>query len=501
MSQDTPDTPLVPTSTPTAPSGDAPADAPAAVVAPEEVLARLQEALPGRVDTSPEALALAGADRSGYKAATDALCLVRAESVEDVQAVCRIASETRTPVVPRGAASGISGGSVAGDGAISLDLNSMNRILEISVADRVAVVEPGILNGDLNRALAEHGLWWAPDPASKDISTVGGNIALNAGGLLCAKYGVTREAVLGLSVVLADGTLLELGHRSVKGVTGYDLTALMIGSEGTLGVIVGATLALRPVVTSGQVTVGGFFPDVVAAASASAAITAAGLVPAIMELLDEANVDAIRRYTLARGEDASALPEHGAYLLVQTDGPGAEAEGARVAELMEANRGQVRLTSDPEVADELTGLRRLVFPSLEALGTVLVEDVAVPRSKMPEMFARIREIEAATGVQIPTAAHAGDGNLHPIAIYEPVEDASATGVAAGIPADVWDAVGQVFRAALDLGGTLTGEHGVGVLKREFLRDELGDAQYALQERVKAAFDPLGILNPGKVFDL
>ena len=462
------------------------------------VVDRLLAELPGRVDVSAEALEAVRADRSGFRADAAPLAVVRAGSVEDVQAVCRVASATGTPIVPSGARSGISGGAVAGAGTICLDLMGMDRILEVSAPDRLAVVEPGVLNGDLNRTLAEHGLWWAPDPASKDISSVGGNIALNAGGLLCAKYGVTREAVLGLSVVLADGTLMEFGHRSVKGVTGYDLTALMIGSEGTLGIIVGATLALRPLDDAPVATLGGFFPDVVAAARASAAITEAGLVPAIMELVDEATLDAIRRYTVSLGEDPSALPERGAYLLVQADEPGASAEGERMAALMREASGDVTLTMDPEHADRLVALRRRVFPALEWLGTPLVEDVAVPRSAMPEMFARIRAIEAATGVFIPTSAHAGDGNLHPIPVFGTSGEVGATGEA-GIPQDVWDAVGQVFAAALELGGTLTGEHGVGLLKRVFLRDEIGDEQYALQQRVKAAFDPQGILNPGKVF--
>lgn len=485
--------------TPATSSADHPAPATPASPSPQDVLARLEAALPGRVDATEAAIAVARRDRSGFSAEVAPLCVVRAQSVEDVQEVCRIATATRTPLVARGAGTGISGGAVAGDGAISLDLMAMDRILEVSPADRVAVVEPGILNGDLNRALAEHGLWWAPDPASKEISSVGGNIALNAGGLLCAKYGVTREAVLGLDVVLADGTLLHLGHRTVKGVTGYDLTALMIGSEGTLGIIVGATLALRPLDSAPVATLGGFFPDVVAAARASAAITEAGLVPAIMELLDEASLDAIRRYTLFLGEDVSALPERGAYLLVQADGAGAEAEGERMAALMRAAGGDVTVTMDPEHADRLVTLRRRVFPALEHLGTPLVEDVAVPRSKMPEMFARIREIEAATGVFIPTSAHAGDGNLHPIPVFGRAGEVGDVDASTGVPAEVWDAVGQVFRAALEMGGTLTGEHGVGLLKRMFLEEELGHEQYELQRRIKAAFDPAGILNPGKVF--
>lgn len=481
-----------------APLDPTPAAPPAADAPPADVVARLQAELPGRVDVSVAALEAARADRSGHRSPAAPRAVVRARTVEDVQAACRIAHGTRTPLVTRGAGTGLAGGAVAGAGEIVLDMTAMDRILEVSPADRVAVVEPGILNGALNAALAEHGLWWAPDPASKDISTVGGNIAMNAGGLLCAKYGVTREAVLGLDVVLADGTLLRLGHRTVKGVTGYDLVALMIGSEGTLGVIVGATLALRPAVRGVPVTLGGFFPDVVAGAAAAEAITGAGHVPALMELMDEATLAAVRAH--AGPERGAALPESGAFLLVQADGAGAEADGEAMAALMRAHGGDVTVTVDPAEGEALMALRRTAFPALERLGTPLVEDVAVPRSRMAEMFARIREIEARTGVAIPTTAHAGDGNLHPILLFgAAAQVGGAAEDAASIPADVWEAAGELFRAGLELGGTLTGEHGVGLLKRAFLRDELGDAQHDLQQRIKAVFDPHGILNPGKVF--
>ncbi|MDX2341758.1 FAD-binding protein [Micrococcus sp. M4NT] len=461
-----------------------------------DVLALLERELPGRVDTAAEALEAARTDRSGHRSPAAPLAVVRAGRVEDVQAACRIAHATRTPLVTRGAGTGLAGGAVAGAGEIVLDVRAMDRILEVSPSDRVAVVEPGILNGALNARLAEHGLWWAPDPASKDISTVGGNIAMNAGGLLCAKYGVTREAVLGLDVVLADGTLLRLGHRTVKGVTGYDLTALLIGSEGTLGVIVGATLALRPLVRGAQVTLGGFFSDVVAAAAAAQSVTGAGHVPALMELMDEATLAAVRAYV--GPELGAVLPERGAFLLVQADGAGAAEDGAAMAALMEAAGGAVTATADPREAEALMALRRSAFPALEALGTPLVEDVAVPRSRMAEMFARIREIEARTGVAIPTSAHAGDGNLHPVLVFG---SAGEVGGEAGtaIPEAVWEAAGELFAAGLELGGTLTGEHGVGLLKRAFLKDELGEAQHALQQRIKAVFDPHGILNPGKMF--
>ena len=289
----------------------------------------------------------------------------------------------------------------------------MTRILEINPADELAVVEPGIINSDFNAALAEHGLWFAPDHSSRAISTVGGNIATNAGGLLCSKYGVTREAVLGLKVVLVDGRLLILGHRSVKGVTGFDLTALMIGSEGILGVIVEATVRVRRQVAGTIATIGAWFPSVGQAAGASAAITASGQRPAVMELMDAASVAAIASHL-----QLDLASRGSAYLLVPTDGAAAESEAASAVATITALGGDAELTTDPVEGECLLALRRAVHPSLIALGTVVVEDVAVPRRKLAEMFEAIYEIEARCGASIATVAHAGDGNLHPHFIFE-----------------------------------------------------------------------------------
>ncbi|MEO6826054.1 MAG: FAD-linked oxidase C-terminal domain-containing protein [Microbacteriaceae bacterium] len=450
----------------------------------ETVIASLQEALGDAVSTSPAQLDLMRSDKSGHRSAAAPLALVNARNTADVQATLRIASEFRVPVVPRGAGTGLAGGAIGGGGEIVLCTLAMNRILEISAADELAVVQPGIINADLNAALVAHGLWFAPDPASKAISTVGGNIATNAGGLLCAKYGVTREAVLALTVVRADGRLLRLGHRTVKGVTGLDLTALMIGSEGTLGIIVEATVRLRPLPVGTVATIGAYFTDVEAAAAASAAITAARIRPAALELIDAASLALIGRYTgldlVSRGDS---------YLLVQLDGPASQSEAAECLGIIRSLGGDAELTTDPVEGERLLAVRRAFHPSLAATGTVLIEDVAVPRSALPEMFAAIRQIEAGRGISIPTVAHAGDGNLHPNFIY--------TGDT--VPEEIWLAADEVFAAALRLGGTLTGEHGVGILKRRWLGQELGDDQLELQRQIKQAFDPQGILNPGKVF--
>ena len=460
---------------------------------PTDVLARLQDALGASVTTDAAVLDATREDKSGWRSATGPLAVVHAASVDDVQAVMRLAHATGTPVVPRGAGTGLAGGALASTGAIVLDVTRMDRILEVSEADELAVVEPGVLNGDLNAALAPRGLWFAPDPASRAISSIGGNIATNAGGLLCAKYGVTREAVLGLAVVLADGRLLRTGHRTVKGVTGYDLTALMVGSEGTLGVIVEATLRLRPVTPGDVVTVAAVLPDVEAAAAASAAVTAARLRPAVLELIDAAGLARVAAYLgpdALAGTPLESLAPGEAFLLAQSDGGAAAAEAARIGEAFASAGGRVTVSTDAATGERLLAIRRSMHPALAASGQVLIEDVAVPRSRLPEMFRAIEEIGRRHGVEIPTLAHAGDGNLHPNFVFTGDE----------VPAHVWAAADEMFRAAVVLGGTLTGEHGVGILKRRWLADELGEDSFELQRGIKALFDPTGILNPGVMFE-
>ncbi|MFE7844010.1 FAD-binding oxidoreductase [Microbacterium sp. NPDC057407] len=456
-----------------------------------DVVARLRAALADRVDTAPGALHAARADKSGHAASGTPLAVVHARTVDDVQETLRIATATGTPVVTRGAGTGLAGGANAGDGEIALSVRGMDRILKVRPDDLLAVVEPGIINADLNAALAEQGLWWAPDPASRAISTVGGNIATGAGGLLCAKYGVVRDAVLGVDLVLADGRLLRLGHRTVKGVTGLDLTSLVIGSEGTLGVIVGATLKLRRLVPGEVCTIAATFADVRTAAEASAAVTASGAQPSIMELMDGSSLAAVHRLLSLPAPTPGA-----AQLTIQTDGPAAVAEADAIAAVLQASGGTVAVSHDRDEGERLLAIRRAMHPAMETLGTALIEDVSVPRSALPAMFDEIARVERDHGIVIPTVAHAGDGNLHPNFIFHAEPDEFGVVEA---PPEIWDAADDLFRAALRLGGTLTGEHGVGVLKRRWLADELGDDQWELQRQVTRVFDPAGILNPGKVF--
>jgi glycolate oxidase len=446
-----------------------------------DVVGLLTEALGEQVVQDHAVLELLRADKSGHVSAGPPLCVVYAHSTDDVSTVLRIAHDTLTPVVTRGGGSGLAGGAIGSPGEIVLSLERMTGIREISVADRWAVVEAGVINDTLNNEAKKHGLWFAPDPASRPWSTVGGNIATNAGGLLCVKYGVTREAVLDLTVVLAGGEVIRTGHKSVKGVTGLDLTALFVGSEGILGVITEATVALRPVDLSVVWTVSGWSATLDHVTQAVSDTITRGAKPAILELIDVCAAHHISTH-LGRTD----LPPEASHLIAQTDGPNAKQDAEEIAAIWKEHGLTVELGEDRE---DLIAFRRAMHPAMEAVGQVLIEDVAVPRSKLPDMFEAIRRIEREFEVEIPTVAHAGDGNLHPNFIYS----------GDTVPDHIWKAADALFTEAVRLGGTLTGEHGVGLLKRRWVKDELGDTQWQLQRGIKQLFDPNGILNPGKVF--
>lgn len=443
------------------------------------------------VRTDPGVLDAARTDKSGWIAPVGPVAVVEARTVEHVQATLRTCSALGVPVVPRGAGTGLAGGANGTEGTVVLSVARMDRIVEVSVEDELAVVEPGVLNGALNAAVVEHGLRFAPDPASAAIASIGGNIATNAGGLRCVKYGVTREAVLGLDVVLADGRLVSTGHRTVKGVTGLDLTALLVGSEGTLGVIVGATVRLVPVPAGEPATLGAVYPTVQQAAAAAAAVVAGPERPSTVELLDALALEGIAAYLGPEvlSETVGSSPAGGVFLLVDFDGAGATEAALGAVPCLQAEGGTVHLAGSAAERERLLTIRRSFHAAMESRGRVLIEDVAVPRSRLAEMFARVEAIGREHGVSIPTVAHAGDGNLHPNFVFDGDD----------VPAHVWDAADALFRAAIELGGTLTGEHGVGVLKRRWIGDELGDDVLDLQRGIRRVFDPAGILNPGKAF--
>ncbi|WP_298255380.1 FAD-binding oxidoreductase [uncultured Arthrobacter sp.] len=447
------------------------------------LLAELRSVLPGRMSTSAASLDRYSRDQGPLLNPALPVAVVRARTVGDVQELLRWATRHRVPVVSRGAGSGVSGGAHATTGCVVLSLEDMNRIIAIAPDDETAVVEPGVINGELDDAVAGYGLIYAPDPASYRWSTIGGNVATNAGGLRCAKYGVTRESVLALDVVLADGTLVSVGHRPFKGVAGYDLTALMTGSEGTLGVIVGITVRLRYRPHTVH-TLAAFFDDFRAAAAGVLAIGRARVQPAILELLDGRTLEALD------GAHGSELRRRGgALLLIQTDGYGAAAE-ADVVRAALTELGAVVNQENSVEAEQLVDLRRHSRgDSVDDLYRV-GEDVAVPKSRLVPYVAALETMAQKHRVQLKVVAHAGDGNLHPTFWVDRSEGAQGL-------ERLEDALDESVRSALEFGGTITGEHGVGQYKQRWLAWEQSTEVRDLQAGIKRLFDPLGILNPGK----
>ncbi|MUL82663.1 MULTISPECIES: FAD-binding oxidoreductase [unclassified Mycolicibacterium] len=452
---------------------------------PDTEIATLAAGLPdGTVITDPAVIEGYRRDAAADPQAGLPRAVVRAGSTEDVQTVLRWANAHRVAVVARGAGSGLSGGATAVNGGIILSTERMRNV-RIDTANRTAVAQPGVLNSEVKRAAAEHGLWYPPDPASVEISSIGGNAATNAGGLCCVKYGVTGDYVLGMEVVLADGTAVRLGGPRLKDVAGLSLTKLFVGSEGILGVITELTLRLIPAQPPAS-TVVAAFGSVQDAADAVVAITAK-VRPAMLELMDHASINAVEDYS-RMGLDRSAQ----ALLLIQSDAPGAAAE--EIAHIVEAceksGATEVFATDDPEEGAGFTAARRLVGLALMQLGTLLLEDVTVPIPDLPELVAGISRIADDCDVLICVVAHAGDGNTHPVVVFD-ADDPDMSERARL-------AFARVMELAIALGGTITGEHGVGRLKRDWLPVQLGDDVMALTRRIKDAVDPHGILNPGAV---
>jgi glycolate oxidase len=441
---------------------------------------------PGKVLRDEAALAVYAVDQAPVVDYRLPAAVVLAESVDDVQATVKACAARNVPLVPRGAGTGVSGGAHASEGCVVLGLERMNRILELNADDETAVVEPGVINADLNDAAAVHGLMFAPDPASFRMSTIGGNVATNAGGLRCAKYGVTRDSVLALDVVLADGSLLHTGHQTFKGVAGYDLTGLFVGSEGTLGIVVGATVRLKYLPREVH-TIAAFYPGFRQAAAGVLAVGKARVQPAIMELLDGGSLTQLDEL---HGSDLAA--RGASLLLVQTDGFGAAPEADVVREVLAAGGAVVSTEANAE-AEQLVELRRN-SRGVEVDDQYRVgEDVAVPRSRLVDYVAALEALAGAHDVKLKVVAHAGDGNLHPTFWIDRVNDEVDAGAMRRLNA----ALDESIVAALEMGGTITGEHGVGQYKLRWLGLEQPEPLRELQRRIKNLFDPAGILNPGK----
>ncbi|HEX4224832.1 MAG TPA: FAD-linked oxidase C-terminal domain-containing protein [Pseudonocardiaceae bacterium] len=418
------------------------------------------------------------------------LAVVLPVDVAGVQATVRACAAAGVPIVPRGAGSGLSGAANAIEGCVVLAMTKMNEILEIDADNRLAVVQPGVVNLDFRNAVEKHGLFYPPDPSSYDWCTIGGNLSTNAGGLCCVKYGVTTDSVLGLDVVLADGELLHTGRRTVKGVAGYDLTKLFVGSEGTLGVITRATLALRPL-PQAPATLVATFDHADAAGTAVTRVIREGLVPSLMEIMDSSSIKASEAYLkteLGPGDDCAAL------LLCQSDAGGevAARELAAIETICnDAGATMAYTTTDLAEGRMLLQARRVVLMALETYGAWLTDDVCVPRTRIAELIAGCERISAESRLRIAVVGHAGDGNMHPTIVYDP--DSEAEFARARLAFDAILALG------LRLGGTVTGEHGIGKIKREWLETEIGPVGMRVHRTLKAALDPENLFNPGSMF--
>ncbi|MBK5996880.1 MULTISPECIES: FAD-binding oxidoreductase [Streptomyces] len=453
-----------------------------------DLLERLRTELPAEaLITDPDVTASYAHDMASFCEAGTPAVVVLPRTVEQVQHVMRTATALRVPVVPQGARTGLSGAANASDGCIVLSLVKMDRILEISPVDRIAVVEPGVINAVLSRAVNEHGLYYPPDPSSWETCTIGGNIGTASGGLCCVKYGVTAEYVLGLDVVLADGRLLTTGRRTAKGVAGYDLTRLFVGSEGSLGIVVKAVLALKPQPPQ-QLVLAAEFASAAAACDAVCRIMERGHTPSLLELMDRTTVRAVNELA------SMGLPETTeALLLCAFDTPDPAADLAAVGALCTAaGATEVVPADNPAESELLLQARRMSLTALETVkSATMIDDVCVPRSRLGAMLEGTAAIAEEYGLTIGVCSHAGDGNTHPVVCFDhtdPDESRRAR--------ESFDAI---MALGLELGGTITGEHGVGVLKKEWLARELGETGIELQRGIKAAFDPLGLLNPGKLF--
>ncbi|MFC5955772.1 FAD-binding oxidoreductase [Streptomyces pratens] len=452
------------------------------------LVGRLLDGLPPEaVLTDPDVTASYANDMASFCPAGTPAVVVLPRTVEQVQHVMRTATALCVPVVPQGARTGLSGAANATDGCIVLSLTRMDAILEINPVDRVAVVEPGVVNATLSRAVGEHGLYYPPDPSSWETCTIGGNIGTASGGLCCVKYGVTAEYVLGLDVVLADGRLMSTGRRTAKGVAGYDLTRLFVGSEGSLGVVVRATLALRPKPPE-QLVLAAEFASGAAACDAVCRIMAGGHTPSLLELMDRTTVKAVN--DMAR----MGLPESTeALLLAAFDTTDPVADLTALGALCEAaGATQVVPAEDAAESELLLHARRLSLVALEAVkGTTMIDDVCVPRSRLGELIDGVEQIAEKYRLTIGVVAHAGDGNTHPTVCFDaqdPDESRRAR-----------ESFDEIMALGLELGGTITGEHGVGVLKKKWLAREIGPVGVEMQRAVKQVFDPLNLLNPGKLF--
>ncbi|MCU1807800.1 MAG: FAD-binding oxidoreductase [Bacillota bacterium] len=410
-------------------------------------------------------------------------------STEETAGIVKLANELKIPVYPRGRGTSLSGGPLPVHGGMVLDFSRWTQKLIIDPEDTVAIVSPGVITADIDREAQRHGLMYPPDPSSSHVSTIGGNLAENAGGPRGLKYGVTKDYVLGLEIVTPEGDIIRTGGRTVKNVTGYDLTKLIVGSEGTLGIITEAILQLipRPQATQTMMVI---FDDIIDAGKAISAVLTSGILPSKMEIMDQASIQAVEEFQpIGLPTDVDAI------ILIELDGHpiAIRDESEQVKQVcLEVGAREAIIARDDESAGNLWKARKLVSPAIvRKKPTKISEDATIPRSKIPEMFRRLQEIKAKYEIDLVVFGHAGDGNLHPNIITDKQDKEEMKRVE--------KAVEEIFTAAIELGGTLSGEHGIGTMKAPFMEMELGEMGLDMMKRMKKAWDPNNIMNPGKIF--
>jgi glycolate oxidase len=447
---------------------------------------KIEDILPGKVSTDKEELFCYGFDASSTAGKPSAV--VRPVSTDEVSEVASFAFNNNTPIVPRGAGTGMTGGAVPLKDTIILSLEGMNRIIDIDEKNMVAVVEPGVINAHLQERLEETGLFYPPDPASMKFCTLGGNVSENAGGPRAIKYGVTKDYVLGLETVLPDGRVLMTGGRTYKGVVGYDLTRLMVGSEGTLGIISKIFLKVLPL-PEASATLLCTFSDLDNAAQSVSRISSSSIIPRTLEFMDSESIHAVENYK------SFGLPLNAeALLLIEVDGmhSAVTEEAEKIASICTAVKGSVSIADDVFSKQRIWEARRAISPALYHIKpTKLNEDIVVPRGRIPEMLQALRTIAERNDLTIANFGHAGDGNIH-VNIMTDKNNKEEFERAK-------DSVKDIFEAALKLGGTISGEHGVGLTKKQYVGMELSDVSLDIMKKIKNVFDPKGILNPGKMF--
>lgn len=439
------------------------------------------------LSTHPGELELHSYDASNNPFLPEAV--IHPASTDEVSRIMKIAWNYEFPVTPRGAGAGFTGGSVPVEGGLVMVMNRMNKIIEIAADDLTAIAETGVITEEFQREVEKHGLFYPPDPASKEFSTLGGNVAESAGGPRAFKYGVTNQYILGLEAVLADGTIINTGSRTIKNVVGYNLTSLIAGSEGTLAIITSLIIRLVPKPVASK-TMQILFPDVIFAAQTVSDIISARVIPTTIEIMDDVCLGLLRDHT------GTELPEDArAALIIECDGTeeAIESQSRAVREISQRNDANRVLTaSSPSEAEELWQVRRSLSPTIAKLwDTKVNEDIVVPRSKIPAAFEFVQKLAGKWRVDIPTFGHAGDGNLHVNIMYNKSETGAAE--------RAMKAARELFEFVVSVGGSISGEHGIGLSKAPYLAIELSTAEIDLMKSIKRAFDPKGILNPGKIF--